>query len=170
MSQYYWVTILGSKTKKAYVEKLFDGPQFGPTRIAAVRKAFKKAVGAKGLNDLTHRETLSQLTARDKDGNHKVLLYHCSVVTVRIPSPLELKDLHEYNFPDSHFFSKETLKFFGDTMSNYATRPLSKKVIVLERKKPVKNGNQSDAYFDMETGKHLTATVLQQIYGVGADV
>jgi hypothetical protein len=36
-------------------------------------------------------------------------------------TPSDLKRHHETNNPDSYFFSRETMRFFGDTMSNYAT-------------------------------------------------
>jgi len=60
---------------------------------------------------------------------------------------------------DSKFFTRETMRFFGDTMRNYGVRgPIevetpTRKVMAYElyRRRPVKNNNQSSAYFDAET-------------------
>lgn len=62
---------------------------------------------------------------------------------------------------DSHFFDRDTLRFFGDTMQNYGVRTrtayvhgydgTSTECYVLYRRKPVKHGKQDDAYFNVET-------------------
>ena len=60
---------------------------------------------------------------------------------------------------ETHYFSRENMRFAGDTMSNYA---VSKPQVIatyhgeaavyeLRRKHPVKHGLQSSAYFDAET-------------------
>jgi hypothetical protein len=91
-------------------------------------------------------------------------------------TPSELKYQHETNNPDSYFFDRKSMKFFGDTMRNYGARLVTitsreviegesaifgeprqnvKKTITvcweLYRKRPVKNGLQSSAYFDKNT-------------------
>ena len=71
----------------------------------------------------------------------------------------ELKYLYETSNPDGHFFTRKTMKFFGDTMRNFGVTktklkdrrfPESPTIdgYVLYRKKPVKHGLQSVAYFD----------------------
>jgi len=53
-----------------------------------------------------------------------------------------------------HFFNKDTMKFFGDSMSNYkVTIDKENRVYVLSRKKPVKNGLCSDHFFCADTFK-----------------
>lgn len=64
----------------------------------------------------------------------------------------ELKAKHLGACPDSHFFDKETMQFFGDTMSNYGVvHDTERGVYELRRKRPVKYGNQESAYFDAAT-------------------
>ena len=62
---------------------------------------------------------------------------------------------------ESHFFDRDTMKFFGDTMANYGVRETkidtyreeSVEVYELYRRKPVKYGLQSSHYFDKKTFK-----------------
>lgn len=66
--------------------------------------------------------------------------------------------------PDTHFFDRQTMKFFGDTMTNYGVR----QVVIdtwtetgvdcweLYRKHPVKNGLRSSAYFRRATFKQAS--------------
>lgn len=64
---------------------------------------------------------------------------------------------------ESHFFDRDTMKFFGDTMKNYSVRPARIKrydgtetnVWELYRKRPVKHGLRSSAYFDKETFEEI---------------
>ena len=71
-----------------------------------------------------------------------------------------LKALHiEYN-PESHFFDRKSMQFFGDTMRNYA---VSKKTVnvqtregiiecwELRRLRAVKHGLNSSAFFNIHT-------------------
>lgn len=59
----------------------------------------------------------------------------------------------------SHFFERSSMKFFGDTMKNYGVRKTTVEthilgqveVYELYRRKPVKHGNQSSAYFNAFT-------------------
>lgn len=84
----------------------------------------------------------------------------------------ELKYRIEQAGHDSHFFTRDTMKFFGDTMRNFGVRatvvlanfdergefvPGGVPVHAWElyRKQPVKNGNKSSAYFDRETFRRI---------------
>lgn len=60
-------------------------------------------------------------------------------------SPSELKYQHELLNPNSLFFSKDTMKFFGDTMKNYGVRTVGD-YYELYRKKPV-NGNLTNSHY-----------------------
>lgn len=71
-------------------------------------------------------------------------------------TPSELKYQVESAGHSPHFFTRNTMKFFGDTMRNYGVRH-HKEIITrngirqsgyeLYRKSPVKHGNQESAYF-----------------------
>ena len=65
-------------------------------------------------------------------------------------TPSELKaNILKHN-PDSHCFDRKTMKFFGDTMSNYGVRKTEMDGVAvweLYRKKPVKHGLKSSAFF-----------------------
>lgn len=72
----------------------------------------------------------------------------------------ELKALVEANGNEPHFFTRGTMKFFGDTMRNYAVSgPVEIKTYTgetvavweLRRIQPVKHGLMASAYFDCET-------------------
>ena len=66
----------------------------------------------------------------------------------------------------SFFFSRKTMRFFGDTMKNYScsSNPIEiidsldnrRKVYALWRKTPVKQGLQETAYFDAITFKRVS--------------
>lgn len=79
-----------------------------------------------------------------------------STVTKQVMTASDLK----WNYNEKQqgkFFDRASMKFFGDTMSNYyvARRPVfistysgnRVKCWELQRKKPVKSGMQSNAYF-----------------------
>ena len=74
-------------------------------------------------------------------------------------TPSELKYRHEQADPGSCFFTRDTMKFWGDTMKNYGVRATvistrrnpETKVWELYRKRPVKHGVHSSAYFDAGT-------------------
>ena len=58
----------------------------------------------------------------------------------------------------SKYFDKKTMRFFGDTMTNYGVRLAERdgvEVYELYRKEPVKDGIKFSAYFDKETFKYL---------------
>jgi hypothetical protein len=82
----------------------------------------------------------------------------------------ELKYQLEARNTETHFFSRENMKFAGDTMRNYGVRSatirtnynaageyvgkdggIDMEVWELYRKRPVKHGLQSSAYFDKQT-------------------
>ena len=65
-------------------------------------------------------------------------------------TPSELKTNIQANDPDSHFFDRKTMQFFGDTMRNYwvlKTEIEGVAVCELYRKRPVKHGLKSSAFF-----------------------
>lgn len=71
----------------------------------------------------------------------------------------ELKRRVEHAGVESHFFTRRTMKFFGDTMRNYGARgPLQIQtyngpatVFELYRRRPVKHGLIDSAFFDAVT-------------------
>lgn len=74
-------------------------------------------------------------------------------------TPSELKaNILKHN-PGSHFFDRKTMQFFGDTMKNYGVRKTEiggVPVWELYRKRPVKHGVRSSAFF--------RATDFQQVF------
>ena len=74
-------------------------------------------------------------------------------------TPSEFKaNILKHN-PDSHYFDRKTMQFFGDTMRNYGVRKAEiggAPVWELYRKRPVKHGLQSSAFF--------RATDFQQVF------
>jgi hypothetical protein len=69
-------------------------------------------------------------------------------------TPSELKYQVELAGKEPFFFSRDTMKFFGDTMKNYGVVTSTVngvEVWELYRKKPVKHGLRSSAFFDKET-------------------
>jgi hypothetical protein len=69
---------------------------------------------------------------------------------VSIKTASDLKYWHELLNPDSYFFERKTMRFFGDYMANYGVKHHSA-YIELYRRKPVNGGLQSSAYFDIAT-------------------
>ena len=65
-------------------------------------------------------------------------------------TPSDLKYHHERLNPGSHFFDRDTMRYFGDTMGNYGVITHDD-CYELRRKKPVKNGLQRSNYFDKVT-------------------
>ncbi len=69
-------------------------------------------------------------------------------------TPSELKQKVSVHSP--HFFTRKTMRCFGDTMANYGVRSTQlpgheKSVWELYRKRPVKFRVQSSTYFDKDT-------------------
>ena len=74
-------------------------------------------------------------------------------------TPSELKTNVLANDPNSHYFDRRTMQFFGDTMRNYGVRKTEIEgvdVWELYRKRPVKHGLESSAFF--------RATDFQQVF------
>lgn len=77
-------------------------------------------------------------------------------------TPSELKFFTQETNP--HFFSRSTMKFFGDTMRNYGVRGVvistddEKNVFCFElyRKKPVAHGLQNSHYFRRDNFKTIS--------------
>ena len=71
----------------------------------------------------------------------------------------ELKAMIEARGTESHFFTRKTMKFHGDTMANYGVAETvidtwsenNVEVYELYRKRPVKFGVWSSAYFRKDT-------------------
>jgi hypothetical protein len=89
-------------------------------------------------------------------------------------TPYELKAAVEASGNERHYFTRDTMKCFGDTMRNYGVRRVSviasfdaagtyhdsgvtRDAWELYRKRPVKHGNQSSAYFDPVTFARIFA-------------
>lgn len=82
----------------------------------------------------------------------------------------DLKWHYEMKHPDGHFFDRETMKFFGDTMSNYGVRANTVTVresdgnvvecYVLYRRRAVKHGLTGSAYFSVDTFEQILGEVL----------
>jgi hypothetical protein len=68
--------------------------------------------------------------------------------------PSELKYNHETRNPNSYFFTRDTMQFFGDTMSNFRVKDKGTH-FELYRKHPVKHGLNSSYYFDKTTFERL---------------
>ena len=84
----------------------------------------------------------------------------------------QLKYEVESRGTEQHFFDRSTMKFFGDTMRNYGVRKatviayrdregnyynegIEREAWELYRRRPVKHGLRSSAYFDPETFEHI---------------
>lgn len=65
-------------------------------------------------------------------------------------TPSRLKAKHLENHPTSHFFDRDTMGFFGDTMKNYAVTEHAD-AYELRRKRPVKYGLMTSTFFTKDT-------------------
>jgi hypothetical protein len=72
---------------------------------------------------------------------------------VKCPTPSEIRARHEELRPQSHFFSRGAMKFFGDTMRNFGSFRADNGAVILYRKHPVKHGLQGRWIFDEATGE-----------------
>lgn len=82
----------------------------------------------------------------------------------------DLKWKYQMKHPDGHFFDRETMKFFGDTMSNYGVRANTVNVVesdgnvvecyVLYRRRATKHGLTRSAYFSVDTFEKILGDVL----------
>lgn len=76
-----------------------------------------------------------------------------------IKTASDLKYAVESAGRESHFFSRQNMRFAGDTMRNYGVRRVSITdsrgdqidAYELYRRRPVKHGLRSSAYFDAST-------------------
>lgn len=70
-------------------------------------------------------------------------------------TPSELKYHYQQAFPDHHFFDTKTMRFFGDTMSNFSVSKVEidgEWLWCLSRKNPTKHAKAGAfAWFDCET-------------------
>ena len=82
----------------------------------------------------------------------------------------DIKYMYELNNPDGHMFDRKTMKFFGDTMSNFHVPIKHKKAVVisvdsytetgvqcyiLERRHAVKGGLNKPFYFEVGTFRRV---------------
>jgi hypothetical protein len=65
-------------------------------------------------------------------------------------TPSDLKYHHERLNPDSHFFDRDAMRYFGDTMKNYGVIA-HEDCYELRRKRAVKEGIKFSTYFDKVT-------------------
>ena len=73
-------------------------------------------------------------------------------------TPSQLKALHLAQCPESHFFSRDSMKYFGDTMANFRVRVVTVETVnkdsvvcwELSRHRPVKNGLFSSHFFSFD--------------------
>lgn len=80
----------------------------------------------------------------------------------------ELKRLYYLNNPDGHYFDRETMRFFGDSMRNFGLRDVGKikrlnftsgeaeeiDAVLLYRRHPVNGGLHGDMdFFRKDTGQ-----------------
>ena len=73
-------------------------------------------------------------------------------------TPSELKFNIEQSGSDKYFFTRSTMRFFGDTMKNYGCcSNVINNIPVWElyRKRPVKHGLNRSSYFDKKTFKRV---------------
>ena len=76
-------------------------------------------------------------------------------------TPSQLKAEVETAGHDPHFFTSSSMRFFGDRMRNYGVRAQPVTLVIytgerrkcweLYRRRPVKHGLTSSAFFDCET-------------------
>jgi hypothetical protein len=64
----------------------------------------------------------------------------------------QLKTMHLEKAPNSHFFTRDTMRFFGDTLANFGVKKMCFNTYKIYRKKPVKFGLDSSYEFNIFTG------------------
>ncbi len=69
-------------------------------------------------------------------------------------TPSELKYHIEQAGHEPYFFARRTMRFFGDTLRNYGTRDAGD-CWELYRRRPVKHGLDSSAFFDKTTFRRI---------------
>jgi hypothetical protein len=79
----------------------------------------------------------------------------------KIKTASDLKYYHLQARPDSHFFTRRTMRFFGDTMRNYGVRRAGN-YWELYRRRPVKGGLRESAWFCVETFHRVHCPVFSK--------
>ncbi len=83
---------------------------------------------------------------------------------MKIKTASDLKRAVEHNGNEPRFFTRSTMKFFGDRMSNYGIRQareivtnMGEKVMAFEltRRRPVKHGLLASAFFRADSFKRV---------------
>lgn len=75
---------------------------------------------------------------------------------MKTPTPSQLR--YHVTATGSHYFSRATMQFFGDTMRNYGTRAAivdGRPAVELYRRLPVNGGLRESAYFDAVTFERI---------------
>lgn len=81
---------------------------------------------------------------------------------MNIKTASDLKYWHEYHNPNSHFFDRKTMKFFGDTMKNFGVKRW-KNCYELYRRRPVEHGLYKSFYFELDTLKQIHGEITPTI-------
>lgn len=69
-------------------------------------------------------------------------------------TPSQLRYHIEQTGQEPYFFTRETMRFFGDTMANFGCRKATHKGTLcweLYRKRPVKHGLRGSFFFDQQS-------------------
>lgn len=80
------------------------------------------------------------------------------MLAYQIKTASHLKAFVENAGTSPHYFTRDTMRFFGDTMRNYGVRQCRVDGVLafeLYRRRPVKNGMSASAYFDAKTFKRI---------------
>ena len=68
----------------------------------------------------------------------------------------QVKALHLSLIPDSHFFDRKTMVFFGNTTANFGVKKLCSNTYIIYRKKLGKHCYNSQYEFNIVSGKIKT--------------
>jgi hypothetical protein len=85
------------------------------------------------------------------------------MLATQIKTASDLRMFIEEAGHSPHFFERDTMRCFGDSMRNYGVRRAvigGRAAWELYRRHPVKHGLRSSAYFDAETFKRVFPTVI----------
>lgn len=65
----------------------------------------------------------------------------------QIKTASDLRGFIENNPSGSYFFTRKTMKFFGDSMRNFGVRHIGDSVVELFRRRPVKHGLNKSSFW-----------------------
>lgn len=81
---------------------------------------------------------------------------------MRCPTPSEIRARHEELQPAGYFFSRNAMKFFGDTMRNFGSFRADNGAVILYRRHPVKHGLQGRWIFCERAGTLTRLTSINE--------